>query len=309
MAPHAVGVDIGGTTIKAGRVAPDGRLTETRQFPTPTDVTELLHRVRELVEDCGVEGDLVGLVTAGLTDEGTGRVMYSANLGWRDVPLRDLAAEALGRPIAFGHDVRGAALAESRWGVGMSDMLLVPVGTGVASALVLRGRVRGTGWAGEIGQVLVVDPDAGRDAGADSAGRTAARLPLEQVCSAAAIARRYAALVGEPDTTGGARHVIDRVREGDTSARWVVETATAALADALAAGVGLLGPVTIVLGGGLAEAGEDILRPLRAALDERLPAQARPRLDVAALGRWSGCLGAAALALTDTAEPTGGASS
>ncbi len=284
MGAPVLGVDIGGTAIKIGRVAPDGELTDTRQRPTPKDPATLAELVAAEVR--ATPADAIGVVSPGIVDETRGTVVYSANLGWRDLPLRDLLSQRLGRPVVTGHDVRAGALAESRWGAGEPDMLFLPLGTGLASALIIEGTVRGTGWAGEIGQVLVPDPDG--------AGRT----PLERICAAGALADRYAAATGSADTSGGARAVFSRAAAGDAEAQRVIGTAIESLADLLAATAGLLGPVPLVLGGGLAEAGSALLDPLHDALAARLPAAAMPPLRRARLGQWAGCLGAGALAMT-----------
>src|SRR5699024_5105515 len=212
--------------------------------------------------------------------------MFSANLAWRDLPLRALLGDRLGTPVVTGHDVRAGALAESRWGAGEPDMVFLPLGTGLASALIIDHAVRGTGWAGEIGQVLVPDPDG------------TGRLPAERICAAGALADRYAAATGSTDTSGGARAVFGHAAAGDQVAQQVIGSAIETLADLLAAMAGLLGPVPLVLGGGLAEAGPALLDPLHDALAARLPTDAMPPLRRARLGQWAGCLGAGALAMT-----------
>lgn len=289
-APTALGVDIGGTTIKVGRVAGDGTLTDTRTVPTPRDP----HALADVI---AAEADrtpepAIGVVNPGIIDERTGVVTFAANLGWRDLPLQAILERRLARPVLLGHDVRAGALAESLWGAGAggagaaADMLFIPLGTGIASALVLDGVVRGTGWAGEVGQVLVPDPD-----------RPGARIPFEQISSASALAGRYAAATGSTDVSAGARGVLERMAAGDATATDVVRTAIETLADLLADAAGLLGPMPIVIGGGLAEAGDAVLGPLRTALAQRLPAELRPPVRAAVLGSWAGCLGAGALAL------------
>ncbi|UFU05014.1 ROK family protein [Ruania halotolerans] len=295
----ALGVDVGGTTIKVGRVGTDGTLNDTRTLPTPRDPNQLADAIAVEVEK--TPEDAVGVVTPGITDEQSGVISFAANLGWRDVPMRQILEERLGQPVALGHDVRAGALAESLWGAGATDMLFIPLGTGIASALVLDGAVRGTGWAGEMGQVLVPDLDEPVPSG-QSRASVLLRRPFEQIASASAIAARYARATGGEDVSGGAAHVLDLAagsaqRPVDPIAAEIVRTAIEALADVLAQAAGLLGPVPIVLGGGLARAGETILAPLRAELAERLPAELRPPVRVAALGSWAGCLGAGALAL------------
>lgn len=284
MTAPVLGVDIGGTAIKIGRVAADGTLSDARQVPTPHDPEALVDLVA--AEAGTTPADAIGVVSPGIVDETRGVVVYSANLGWRDLPLRDLLSARLSTPVLTGHDVRAGGLAESRWGAGGPDLLFLPLGTGLASALILDGRIRGTGWAGEIGQILVPDPDG------------TGRVPLERVCAAGALARRYAAATGSGDTSGGARAVFEQAAAGDSAAQRVLDSAIETLADLLAATTGLLGPVPLVLGGGLAQAGDALLDPLHTALAARLPPDAMPPLRRARLGQWAGCLGAAALAMT-----------
>ncbi|MEU8925957.1 ROK family protein [Kitasatospora sp. NPDC048545] len=112
--------------------------------------------------------------------------------------------------------------------------------------------------------------------------------------SAAAIARRYAAATGERDVT--ARQVAERAATGDRTATAVRQEAVDALADGLASAVTLLDPERVVIGGGLARAGEPYLAPLRESLGARLAFQAMPDLVPAELGHEAGCFGAGLLA-------------
>ncbi|UNX55179.1 ROK family protein [Georgenia sp. TF02-10] len=288
--PRAIGVDVGGTAIKVCIADATGRLSEQRTVPTPHRVEDLVRTVAQQVADLRAHdpGLPVGVAVPGVVDERAGTVVLARNLGWRDVPVRDLLAGALGTDVVLGHDVRAGALAESRWGAGAPDMLFVPIGTGIAAALVLGGRPWGTGYAGEIGQVLVPDPDGG------------APVVLEQVASAAALGRRYAARTGGVGADG--RGLFDQLRRGDQAAAAVLEQGVTALGTVLAGAVSLLGPVRVVVGGGLAGAGEDLLAPLRARLAELLVVTPVPEVVPAALGPWAGSLGAAALAL-DATDP------
>lgn len=100
-----------------------------------------------------------GVAVPGIVDADRGIAAYAANLGWRDVPLRDLLAAKLGIPVALGHDVRTGGLAEGRIGAGMGAdrFLFVPLGTGIAGAIGIEGRVEAGahGFAGEIGHIVV----------------------------------------------------------------------------------------------------------------------------------------------------------
>ncbi|MET8546912.1 ROK family protein, partial [Kitasatospora sp. NPDC004799] len=231
-----------------------------------------------------------GIAVPGLVDEAGGTAVLAANLGWRDLPVRRRAEEHLDLPVAFGHDVRAGGLAESRLGAGRgcAHFAFVPVGTGIAAALVLDGRpvTGGRGFAGELGH-LVVRP-GGEPCGCGNRGC------VETLASASAIARRYAEASGERRTT--AEDVLARAAAGDRLAGRIRTEAVEALADGLAALTVLLDPERLVVGGGLAHAGEAYLAPLRTALAARLPFRPAPPLVAAELGHRAGSLGAALLA-------------
>ena len=257
-------------------------LTEHRA-PTPgpdPDGTRVAAAVAEVVGVLRVPpGAPVGVVVPGIVDEERGVAVRSANLGFRDAPLAALLTERLGGSVAFGQDVRAGALAERHDGAARAaegPVVFVPVGTGVAAAVLLDGAplVAG-GWAGEIGQQLLMHgPHAG--------------LRVEQVASAAATARR----AGSPD----ARTVADRVAAGDTAAREVWDQTVDVLADTLAGLTTAVGAATIVVGGGLGQAGPLLLDPLAEALVRRLPGLRVPRLLAAHHGDRAAALGAALLA-------------
>ncbi|TDC23722.1 ROK family protein [Streptomyces sp. 8K308] len=234
-----------------------------------------------------------GVALPGVVDEAAGVAVYSANLGWRDVPIRRLLTERLGGgvPVALGHDLRVAALAEGRFGAGtgVDRFLLVALGTGIAAALAIEGRAEpgAHGRAGELGHVVV--RPGGPLCGCGQRGC------LEAVASAAAVGRAWAAAAGAPglDAADAAR----AVAAGDPRAAAVWARAVDALADGLLAAISLLDPRTLIVGGGLAEAGETLLTPLRAALAARAVAfHHLPEIVPASLGDAAGCLGAGLLA-------------
>lgn len=239
----------------------------------------------------------IGVDTPGVVDDTTGVAVLAVNLGWKDVPVRDLLQEALGVPVSYGHDVRSGAWAESRWGAGSADSLYLALGTGIAGVVVLGGRPVVTGgWAGEIGQVLVPDPD-----------RPGLSARFEAVSSAGAIARRYAATRpgAERDevVAAGALGVQRAMEAGDPVARRVWDTALDATADVVAHTVCLLGPLDVVVGGGLMRAGEELLfEPLRRRVADRLVVAPTPRIAPARLGPWAQALGSAGRALEDDAR-------
>ncbi|MEU8284519.1 ROK family protein [Micromonospora sp. NPDC048905] len=298
-----VALDVGGTGMKCALVRPDGVAVRTERHPTqaargPAAVVDTILDVAAGLADKaradGLTPIAVGIAVPGVVDEARGVAVWSANVGFRDVPLRDLAVTRLGLPTALGHDVRVGGLAEARLGAGRGTghVLFVAIGTGIAAAHVVDGSasVGAHGAAGEIGHILV-RPDGPRC----GCGRPGC---LETIASAAAIGRRYAELAGEaagaPVT---AADVAERAAAGEQLAGQVWQEAVEALADGLATGQALFDVATIVLGGGLAQAGDRLLVPLRAALHERMTFHREPRLVAAALGDEAGCLGAALLAL------------
>jgi glucokinase len=300
-------VDVGGTRIKAALVtaAYDTRAAVTT--PTPKDiavdigavvhatVTDLLAMAAQDDRQARLVG--CGIVVPGLVDEAGGVGLLSVNLGWRELPIRDPVASVLGVPTVVGHDVRAGLLAETRLGAarGAQHALFLPVGTGIAGALLLDGAVvTADGRAGELGH-LVIDP-AGPPCGCGATGC------LEVIASAAAIEREYAARTG---VTAAAEEVAVRASAGDPDAAEVWARAVAALAQAIVATVTITGVDLVLIGGGLAESGAVLLDPLRAAVASRLTFQRPPRLERAAFGARAGCLGAACLAWDRAVIPRG----
>lgn len=289
-----VAIDIGGTTIKSAVAEVPASLAETvlgdvRRSPTPVgDVDALVQTVAQLVASYG-SVDAVGLVMPGVLDVAQGRVRAAGNLQLFDVPIVEPLRERLGLPVSFEHDVRAGALAELHVGAarGLRDAVFLPIGTGIAAAFIIDGEVRSSdGFMGEVGHAYV---------GPDELCVCGLRGCLEAVSSAAAIARRYAGAGGQ----GDAAQVIALAAAGDAVASRIWNEAVSGLALACAWMANLLGPEAIILGGGLARAGDALFTPLRDALASRLSYQRRPELLRAVHGDDAGCLGAAVLALRE----------
>ncbi|MFR9790554.1 ROK family protein [Streptomyces sp. MB22_4] len=306
---HVIALDVGGTGMKAALVGDDGVLLHRARRATGRErgpdavVAGILDFAAELyaygAEHHGTPA-AAGIAVPGIVDEEHGTAVYSANLGWKDVPLRDLLAERLGVPVALGHDVRTGGLAEGRIGAGRGAdrFLFVPLGTGIAGAIGIDGRVESGahGFAGEIGHVVVRPGGAPCPCGQ--------RGCLERYASAAAVSEGWAAAGGNPDAD--AADCARAVAAGDPAARRVWQEAVDALADGLVTALTLLDPRTLIIGGGLAEAGEVLFQPLRDAVRRRVTFQKLPSVVPAALGDAAGCLGAGLLArdlLTITSTP------
>ncbi|WP_371483631.1 ROK family protein [Kitasatospora sp. NBC_00315] len=289
-----IALDVGGTGMKGALLDRESGAPATRRFPTPRAdgpeavVAAIAAALRSLADEAAGLGFAVrraGVVVPGIVDSDRALAVYSANIGWRDLPLARVLEQHTGIPVTLGHDVRAGALAEVRLGAarGAQDALFVAIGTGVSAAIVQDGRLPAAGgYAGELGH-LVVEPD-GLPCTCGGSGC------LETIGSAAGIARAYSAYSGR--AVAGAAEVAARLAAGEEAAEVVWRRAVAGLATALAAAVTLLAPEVVVLGGGLAESGALLLDPLRDDLDRRLTFHRRPRLVAAALGDEAGCLGA-----------------
>jgi glucokinase len=294
-----VALDVGGTGMKCALVRPDGTVHHEERHPTlaargPEAVTENILTVAAglaaTARADGLDPVAVGIAVPGVIDEENGVAVWSSNVGFRDVPLRALIEERVGLPTALGHDVRAGGLAEARLGAGRGQrhVLFVAIGTGIAAALVVNGAgYNGAhGAAGEVGHIIVRPGGVPCPCGQNGC--------LEAIASARAIGARYAELAGDPTAT--AFDVFHRI-DTDQLAKEVWQEALDALADGLVTAQALFDVSMLVLGGGLAEAGDALLVPLKAEIEKRLTFHRMPAIGKAALGDTAGCLGAALLAL------------
>lgn len=301
---HVVAVDVGGTFMKGAVVDRAGQIVRVDRAPTNVEhgVEAIVGGLGDLVEKLAADSDVagVGIVVPGLVDDAAGMAIYASNLGWRDLPLRDRIQERTGLPVALSHDVRTGGLAEKLIGAarGVEDFLFLPIGTGIAGAVVLHGEAYAgpNASGGEIGHTPVAVP--GEPCACGQYGC------LETYASAAAIARRYRTASGRE--VEGAQDVLARSRDGDEVATRVWNEAISALATSLATYTMLLDPTLIVIGGGLSAAGDALLQPLQQELAGRLAFRSPPPMVPAALGDAAGTLGAAILGWRATGDAQAG---
>ncbi len=310
---YAIGIDVGGTTIKAGLIGTDARIYHQFSVDTPHGADALVsvmptivHTMTQAITSGQVQGlsqesidsgkliSTIGIDVPGIVNERSGIAEFSANLGWHHFEARERFSHALNRPVAFGHDVRNGALAESFWGVALPHFFYIAIGTGIASVLVVdNSPVSPHPWAGEIGQIPLPDPD-----------RPGEFLPLEQIASASAIARR-AREAGL--TQGGGANEVYRLADGTLGtgdatltpderssalAQGIIDEAIAALAHGIAPSLAAFGPIPVVLGGGLANEGQALLDHVQSELSRALGIIPCPELHLAQLGSRSQVLGA-----------------
>lgn len=293
-----LGVDVGGTTVKAEIADGDGQVVAARAVTTPSGPAALDaigevgdQAISDLSDSARGRVARAAIGVPGSVDRERGIAVLSANIGWRDLPVTDALAGRWHVPVLLDHDVTLAGWAEWRLGAGRGcdDLCFVAVGTGVASAHVVDGRLLrgGLGGVGEIGHLPVrVD---GRLCGCGAYGC------VETLASAASIARAYTERTGRPVT--GAEEIVAR-RATDAVAGEVWDEAVAALADGLLPVVYLLSPSRIVIGGGLSQAGQVLTSALQAALVARVRVTPVPPVVVGEYGPRSGVVGATLLART-----------
>jgi glucokinase len=308
-----IGVDIGGTKVLGGVVDAEGRVRALARRDTPADeVGKTLDFIVEVVNELADEHDVVavGIGAAGWFDVTRSRVLFAPNLAWRDEPLKDKLTERLSLPVVLDNDGSAAAWAEFRHGAArhvQDSMALVTVGTGIGGGIVLGGRLfhGAHGAAPEPGHVRVVAGGlpcgCGRHGCLEqyASGRALVRFAREHAMADPNSATVLLELAdGAVDAINGPL-VMRAAKEGDACALAAFTEIGRWLGSGLADLVHMLDPEVLVVGGGVAEAGELLLGPVRAAYALELGARGTmpvaPVL-LAEMGNVAGVVGAADLA-------------
>ena len=312
--PHkrVIGIDAGGTKLLGG-VVDEGLVVHHRVRRTwrGGDRSETLDIFVEAVEEvraAAPDVEAVGFGIPALVEWDLGVSRWSTHLPLADVPFRDLMSERLGLPVIVDNDANAALVAEARFGAAreVSHAVLVALGTGIGSGLLLDGRIyRGSrGLGAEIGH-MVIDLH-----GPDCQGACPGRGCLEVMASGSAIGREGEAaarrspssalgrrLADGREITGGI--VTELAHDGDEAARSVLAEIGRRLGYGLVGVVNVFNPEVIVIGGGAIAAGELLLAPAREVVSERAlpPAREAVRIVPAHFGDESGMVGAALFAL------------
>ncbi len=308
---RVIGIDAGGTKLLGG-VVDEGLVVHhrVRRLWRGGDRAETLDIFVEAVEEvraAAPDVDAVGFGIPALVEWETGVSRWSTHLPLADVRFRDVMSERLGLPVVVDNDANVALLAEARSGAARdaSHAVLVALGTGIGSGLLLDGRIyRGArGLGAELGH-MVVDLH-----GPDCQGECPGRGCLEVMASGSTIGRegRAAAaaaptsalgrrLAAEQEITGGI--VTELAHAGDPAAASVLAQIGRRLGYGLVGVVNVFNPEVIVIGGGAIAAGELLLAPAREVVAERALPPAREMVEIlpAEYGDESGMLGAALLA-------------
>ena len=315
---YYVGLDVGGTTMKAAVVAGSGAVSPHVSLPTRPErgqdagLATMAEAIRQATKVAGLGlGDIaaIGVATPGLMDIKLGLILDPPNLKpWRNVPVRDFVAGEFGKPTAFQNDANAAALGEFWLGAGkeFASMVLFTLGTGVGGGIILGGKVlEGEhSHGGEVGHMRIELPDRGRLCGCGRRGC------LEAYGSATAVvARTREALATHAgptslrglltDADGGemtSREIFVAADAGDELARKIVEETAYYLALGACQLIATVDPELICYGGGMTAAGA----PFLARMDHHVrelglsyPAS-KVAVRYATLGSDAGFIGAAA---------------
>jgi glucokinase len=309
----AIGIDFGGTSVKPG-VAAEGKILEhgeripTRSHTGAESLLAAILRAIEKLRQAHPEACAIGAGLPGIIDSVNGIVRELSNVpGWKDVALTKLLEERTGLPAAIDNDAKAMTYAEWLFGAGREgvNVVCVTLGTGVGGGLILDGKLfRGSQLgAGEIGQ-MTIDPYG-------VPGHYGNFGALEKYVGNAQIAERAQSLYRATGLTKSEKEcsplALERAADGgDAIARKVWEEVGFHIGITLCDIVWLLNPDRIVIGGGVAKAGEYVFGPIRKTIRERTMKIFHEHLEIvpAALGDDAGIIGSAALAVDKAATPS-----
>ncbi|HKZ16821.1 MAG TPA: ROK family protein [Geobacteraceae bacterium] len=312
-----IGVDLGGTKIEVAQVNISGQVLRRKRLPTrvnegPAAIqSEIAETVLELQKQADTMPIGIGIGVAGQVDPVSGVVHFAMNLGWRDVPIRDVLSEALRLPVFVTNDVRAATWGE--WvhgaGQGCDDLICLFVGTGIGGGVVSGGHLL-TGCsntAGELGHIVVdlhgplcncgnrgcMEALAGGWAIARSA-----REAVENNPSAGSVLLQEAG--GNPERISAAT-VARAVRKGDPLALKLIESATEALVSGAVGLINAFNPCRLILGGGVIEGLPELVDRIDRGVRQRALAAASAPLRIlpSQLGNQAVAIGAAIMAMRE----------
>ena len=314
---YYVGIDLGGTNIKAGVVDSEGKLINKLSIKTHAErsMEEIIHDMgtlaKDAIADAGLEVadvEAIGIGSPGTPDNKEGLLVYSSNLPFNNAPMRKLIREVIDLPVYIDNDANCAAMAEAVAGAakGTKDSVTITLGTGVGAGVIVNGRIySGFNQAGsEFGHTVLVSGGIQCKCGRKGC--------FEQYASATALARMTEeAAKANPDSvmnrlieeTGHSNAKIAFVaqREGDKVAEEVIDKYTDYLADGLANAINTFMPEVLVVGGGVCNEGDPLLIPMREKTMSRPyfgPGVPKTEVRLAQMGNDAGIVGAAMMGMT-----------
>ena len=280
--PYVVGIDIGGTNTVFGIVDARGTIIasgsiKTNKFNEVEDYVNELHtELFRLLEQNNATDKIMGIgVGAPNGNYFNGTIEFAPNLPWRGViPLAQMLTDRFGIPVSLTNDANAAAIGEMTYGAarGLKDFIMITLGTGAGSGIVVNGQlVYGhDGFAGELGHVIV-RPNNGRLCGC---GRTGCLEAYTSATGVARTAREFLEVRNDPSSLRQipiqditSKDVYDAAITGDKLALEIFDYTGKILGEAFANFIAFSSPKAIILFGGLAKAGDLILKPIKEAMD------------------------------------------
>ena len=311
---YYIGVDLGGTGIKAGVVNEKGEILSKGSTPTMAErpyqavIADIATLCKTVAADANItveDIEAIGVGVPGICDPKTGIIPKCTNLGWFDVPFVSELQSHIAKPVIVDNDATVAGFAEYIAGVsaGTHSSVFVTLGTGVGGGIIINGRPYSGahGVGSEIGHMNIAM--GGEECTCGNKGC------FERYASATSIIRDAKRAVAEnPDSVimqkcGGdvekinAKIVIDAAKEGDETGKKVFDGYVRALAHGIVSIINMIDPEVIVLGGGVSAAGEFLLNAVREAVKPIVFFKTMPyaRIELAQLGNDAGIIGAAML--------------
>lgn len=306
-----VGVDVGGTSVRAGVVDADGTVLDTAHTSTPPSEAALESALAGVVAELAARHPVkaVGLALAGFVTPDHRRVRFAPHLSWRDAPVADRMARRIGLPVVVEHDANSAALAERHFGAasGAGTVVFVAVGTGIGSALLIGGELfRGAfGVAPELGHLRVVPDGRPCPCGKSGcwerycSGTALATTALELMARDPGCSPQLARLAADDPGRVTGRRVAVAARDGDPVATAAMADLARWLGEGLAVVADVFDPELVVIGGGVSASAPLFLDEAREHYAAALTGAGRrplARIRTAQLGEAAAVVGAAQLA-------------
>ena len=309
----SIGVDVGGTKVLGGVVDSDGKILERSRRDTPKQGgAALSDAIADVISELAAKHSVatVGICAAGFVSSDRKTMLATPNIsGWNGVDLQAEIGNRTGLHVIIENDANAAAWGEARHGAGIGEdhLMMLTIGTGIGGGIVVNGEIyRGAfGTAAEFGHLRVL-PE-GHLCGCGERGC------FEQYASGNALMRHAReSISATPDmahnllargdgTIAGltGQHITEAAREGDAVALAAFNTTGQWLGAGIATLSVILDPALVVIGGGVIDAGEILLKPTREAVDRYMPFAGKhptPRIIAAELGNDAGLVGVADLA-------------
>jgi glucokinase len=308
-----IGIDVGGTKVLGGVVDEAGKVLTTARKDTPRQggsaLTQTIADVaKELLAQHSVAS--VGVSAAGFVSSDRKTMLATPNIAdWNGVDLDNQLTKLIGLPVVIENDANAAAWGEAKFGAGKNQdhMMMLTVGTGIGGGIVVNGALyRGAfGIAAEFGHMRVVPEGHICGCGARgcfeqyASGNALLRHAREAINASPEVARN---LLSRGDGTVAGltgQAITDAARDGDPVALAAFNTTGQWLGAGIASLAVLLDPACVVIGGGVIDAGEILLKPTRESLERNMPFAGKhpyPQIIAAQLGNKAGLVGVADLA-------------